>query len=190
MATETHGAEESASGLPQLDISTFPNQIFWLVVALIVIYFLLAKVAMPRIESILAERHGAIQRDLDQAAELKLRAEEAEKSYQQALAEANLGMTSPAEGVKRYVASWFRLDQLYRKFIYHMQDIHPELSVYSGGRLGRGLAMRLMRWLDNQTLRRSAAIVVLSQDMADTLAERRLGPLPVYIINNFSLDPN
>jgi uncharacterized protein (TIGR02687 family) len=41
--------------------------------------------------------------------------------FQQALAEANLGMTSPAEGVKRYVASWFKLDQLYRKFIYHMQ---------------------------------------------------------------------
>ena len=74
------------------------------------------------------------------------------------------------------------------KFIYHMQDIHPELSVYNGGRLGRGFAMRLMRWLDNQTLRRSATIIVLSQDMADTLAERRLGPLPVHIINNFSLD--
>ncbi|MFC3088149.1 BREX-1 system phosphatase PglZ type A [Tabrizicola soli] len=41
--------------------------------------------------------------------------------FQQALAEANLGMTSPAEGVQRYVTSWFRLDQLYRKFIYHMQ---------------------------------------------------------------------
>lgn len=41
--------------------------------------------------------------------------------FQQALAEANLGMTSPAEGVKRYVSTWFRLDQLYRKFIFHMQ---------------------------------------------------------------------
>ena len=41
--------------------------------------------------------------------------------FQQAVAEANLGMTSPAEGVKRYVTSWFKLDQLYRKFIYHMQ---------------------------------------------------------------------
>jgi len=41
--------------------------------------------------------------------------------FQQALAEANLGMTSPAEGVKRYVTSWYKLDQLYRKFIYHMQ---------------------------------------------------------------------
>ncbi|MCR9111162.1 BREX-1 system phosphatase PglZ type A [Marivita sp. XM-24bin2] len=41
--------------------------------------------------------------------------------FQQALAEANLGMSSLAEGVKRYATSWFRLDQLYRKFIYHYQ---------------------------------------------------------------------
>jgi len=41
--------------------------------------------------------------------------------FQQAMAEANLGMTNPAEGVRRYVTSWYKLDQLYRKFIYHMQ---------------------------------------------------------------------
>jgi uncharacterized protein (TIGR02687 family) len=41
--------------------------------------------------------------------------------FQQALAEAHLGMTSAAEGVQRYVSTWYRLDQLYRKFIYHMQ---------------------------------------------------------------------
>jgi len=42
--------------------------------------------------------------------------------FQQVLAEATLSMTSPAEGVKRYVSSWFKIDQLYRKFIYHMQE--------------------------------------------------------------------
>jgi uncharacterized protein (TIGR02687 family) len=41
--------------------------------------------------------------------------------FQQGLAEADLRMTSPAEGVKRYVTSWYRLDQLYRKFLYHLQ---------------------------------------------------------------------
>lgn len=41
--------------------------------------------------------------------------------FQPALAEADLTMTSLSDGVKRYSASWFRLDQLYRKFIYHMQ---------------------------------------------------------------------
>ncbi len=71
------------------------------------------------------------------------------------------------------------------KFVYHMMDIHPEVSKYSGGRLGRGLAFRLLRRLDNQTLRRAGAIVLLSQDMADTLGRRGLGPLPIHIINNF-----
>ena len=42
--------------------------------------------------------------------------------FQQSLAEANLGMTSLQDGVKRYVASWYKLDQLYRKFIHHMQQ--------------------------------------------------------------------
>ncbi len=41
--------------------------------------------------------------------------------FQQALAEANLIMNSPEDGVRRYVTSWYRLDQLYRKFVYHMQ---------------------------------------------------------------------
>ena len=74
------------------------------------------------------------------------------------------------------------------KFVYHMMDIHPEVSKYSGGRLGRGLAFKLLRWLDNQTLRRAAAIVVLSKDMENTLKARGLGVLPIHIINNFLLD--
>jgi uncharacterized protein (TIGR02687 family) len=41
--------------------------------------------------------------------------------FQQALGEATLGMTSLAEGFHRYATSWFKLDQLYRKFIYHLQ---------------------------------------------------------------------
>ena len=43
-------------GMPQLDFTTFPNQIFWLVVTLIVIYFILTRIALPRIGAVLAER--------------------------------------------------------------------------------------------------------------------------------------
>ena len=41
--------------------------------------------------------------------------------FQQAMAQVTLGMTSLTEGVQRYAKSWFRIDQLYRKFIWHMQ---------------------------------------------------------------------
>lgn len=87
MATETHGAEQ-AVGMPQLDFSTYPNQIFWLVVSLVVIYLILTRTALPRIASVLAERRGTITNDIAAAEELKLRAQESEKAYEKALAEA------------------------------------------------------------------------------------------------------
>jgi F-type H+-transporting ATPase subunit b len=89
MATETHGAEEAASGgLPQLDFSTFPNQIFWLVLTLVAIYLILSRVALPRIGSVLAERAGTITNDIAAAEELKLKAQDAEAAYEKALADA------------------------------------------------------------------------------------------------------
>lgn len=73
------------------------------------------------------------------------------------------------------------------KLVYHMQDIHPEVSKYSGGAFGSGLAYYVLRVLDNQTLRRASTIVVLSKDMEQTLQERGLGRLPIQVINNLSL---
>jgi F-type H+-transporting ATPase subunit b len=90
MATEdtaAHGAE-TAAGMPQLEFSTFPNQIFWLVVTLVVIYFILSRVALPRIAAVLAERTGTITNDLAAAEELKKKAEQAEEAYNKALADA------------------------------------------------------------------------------------------------------
>jgi len=83
MADKTTGADQAAStpGMPQLDFSTFPNQIFWLVVTLVVIYLILNRVALPRIASVLADRSGSIQRDLDQAEDMKRQAVEAEEAY-------------------------------------------------------------------------------------------------------------
>lgn len=91
MATQTHGADAAAAtevGMPQLDFSTFPNQIFWLLVTLVVIYFVLSKIALPRISSVLSERSGTIMKDIAAAEELKLQAKAAEDAYNQALAEA------------------------------------------------------------------------------------------------------
>lgn len=83
-----HGAEAGGAAMPQLDPSTFSNQIFWLVVALVVIYVLLSRFALPRIAAVLAERSGTITNDIAAAEELKLQAAEAETAYTKALADA------------------------------------------------------------------------------------------------------
>jgi len=88
MATETTEAAGAAPGMPQLDFTTFPNQIFWLVVTLVVIYMVLSRVALPRIASVLAERQGTITNDIAAAEELKNKAAEAEAAYDQALLDA------------------------------------------------------------------------------------------------------
>lgn len=81
-------AAEHAGGLPQLNFDTWPSQVFWLLVALGVLYYLMSRIALPRIASVLEERADAIAGDLDRAEELKRKAEEAEQAYKQALADA------------------------------------------------------------------------------------------------------
>jgi len=92
MATDTNAAGEvatgAAPGMPQLDVGTFNNQIFWLLLALIAIFFVLSRVALPRIAAILAERQGTITNDIAAAEDLKSKAQEAEAAYEQALADA------------------------------------------------------------------------------------------------------
>ena len=81
------GAEHAEkTGLPQLDFATFPNQIFWLAVTLVIIYLVLTRVALPRIGAVLAERSGTITNDLAAAEEFKQKAVQAEKAYNDALA--------------------------------------------------------------------------------------------------------
>ncbi|WP_415183616.1 F0F1 ATP synthase subunit B' [Phaeovulum sp.] len=102
MATETqdvaagaaHGAADAAghaaqsAGMPQLDFASFPNQIFWLLVTLAVIWWVLTRLALPRISAVLADRQGTIASDLTAAEDYKLKAKDAEAAYERALAEA------------------------------------------------------------------------------------------------------
>ena len=89
MATDTHSAAEaSGPGMPQLDFSTWGNQIFWLVITLVVIYLILSRVALPRIASVLAERQGTITNDIAAAEDLKAKAQDAEAVYDKALIDA------------------------------------------------------------------------------------------------------
>ncbi len=81
-----HGAEPS--GMPQLDFATFPNQIFWLLITLVVIYLVLSRVVLPRVSSVLSERQGTITNDIAAAEELKQKAVEAEDAYNKALNDA------------------------------------------------------------------------------------------------------
>lgn len=94
MATETTAAgiclneHGSALGMPQICADWMPNLVFWVVVALVLTFLILSRIALPRIGAVLAERQGTITNDLAAAEELKLKAQEAERAYEAALVQA------------------------------------------------------------------------------------------------------
>ncbi|KFI34151.1 ATP F0F1 synthase subunit B' [Haematobacter missouriensis] len=90
----------AAAGMPQLDFSVWPNQIFWLLIALGAIYFILTRIALPRISGVLSERNGTIANDIAQAEELKLKAKAAEEAYTKALADARTESGRIAEAAR------------------------------------------------------------------------------------------
>lgn len=90
----------SGPGMPQLDLTTFSNQIFWLVVTMVVLYFIMSRVALPRIAAVLADRRGTITSDIAAAEDFKLKAQEAEAAYNQALADARTEANRIVEAAK------------------------------------------------------------------------------------------
>ncbi len=63
---------EEAGGLPQFDFSSWPTQLFWLIVAFVVLYYVMAQVALPRGAEVLETRQSRIEQDLERAGELKV----------------------------------------------------------------------------------------------------------------------
>ena len=88
-----HGAEKSA-GLPQMDPTWFPSQIFWLAVTFFCLYVIFSRKILPEISSTLEMRREQIQSDLDSAQELKEEAESVHAAYESNLDEARKKSTA------------------------------------------------------------------------------------------------
>jgi F-type H+-transporting ATPase subunit b len=91
MANETAHTEIPAGGhpvFPPFDWQTFASQLFWLTVTFVALYLLMARIALPRIDSILAMRRQRISGDLGEAMRLKGESEAAIAAYEKGLADA------------------------------------------------------------------------------------------------------
>ena len=74
--------------MPQFDISAFSPQIIWLVITFVFLYVIMAKVALPRIGSVLEQRQARIDDNLDAALNLRNESDADAEAYEQSLAEA------------------------------------------------------------------------------------------------------
>lgn len=95
--------------MPQLDVSTYASQLFWLAITFFSLYFILARIAIPKISTTLAERNQKISTSLESANKIKTDAEEMIASYEdtlmQARAEARERYTSAAQTITQEISA-------------------------------------------------------------------------------------
>ena len=94
-------AQAAGAGLPQLDISTWPSQLFWLVVLFTAGYILMAKFVTPRIGSVLEERRAKLDEDLGKA---RSASEDAARIRAEYEADLDAARTAAAEAAKQAAA--------------------------------------------------------------------------------------
>jgi F-type H+-transporting ATPase subunit b len=90
---------------PPFQAEHFPSQILWLTVSFVLLYVLMAKIALPRIGSILAERSKTVGDDLAAAQHLKERSDAAHTAYEKALADARARAQGIASSTREQQAS-------------------------------------------------------------------------------------
>ena len=76
----TNNTSEASSGMPQLNFETFPNQIFWVVITLVLIYLMIKFLVIPRMDNILTNRRKVIEEDLVGAENFKEKANDLKNS--------------------------------------------------------------------------------------------------------------
>ena len=58
---------DSSGGLPQLDISTWPTQLFWLLITFSIGYIIISTLVVPSISTVLENRSDKISSDVQKA---------------------------------------------------------------------------------------------------------------------------
>jgi F-type H+-transporting ATPase subunit b len=96
----TEAPEGGHGGFPPFQREHFPSQVVWLVLTFVLLYVLMARVALPRIGSILAERSKRIADDLKTAQDFKEQSEAASAAYEKALADARARAQSIANATR------------------------------------------------------------------------------------------
>ena len=112
-ASSGHDGHDGHGGskFPPFDPGSFAPQLVWLAICFGALYVLLARVALPKIGGVLAERSDRIQRDLNEAERMKTETDAALKAYEQSLADARGKAQTIAKDTRDRIATQLDRDR-------------------------------------------------------------------------------
>lgn len=79
---------EQPPPLPQMDVSSYVGQVFWLAIAFVFLYIVMSKISLPKVGEVLQNRRMRIANDIEKAEKLKLEAESTQADFTSAITEA------------------------------------------------------------------------------------------------------
>lgn len=74
--------------MPQFNVDTFLPQLVWLAITFVILYFVMARLALPKVAEVLEGRQNRIDDDLEQAETYRKESEQLEASYEELTAKA------------------------------------------------------------------------------------------------------
>jgi F-type H+-transporting ATPase subunit b len=86
--------------MPQFDPALFSPQLVWLTIAFGILWLLMARIGLPRVERAMVERSQQIESDLDAARDMKKEADALTARYEATLADARAKSAAIAERTK------------------------------------------------------------------------------------------
>ncbi len=98
-----HPAEKHA--FPPFESHTFLAQLVWLALAFGLLYYLMSKVALPRIQGILHDRASRLASDLDEAQRMKAEADAAGAAYEKSLRDAQASAREIAQTTRNQLTA-------------------------------------------------------------------------------------
>ena len=80
---------QSSAGLPQMDITTFPSQLFWLVITFAILYIFMWRVVIPKLSTTIEERKDKISNDINEAEKFNSEATSILEKYEEQMSSAS-----------------------------------------------------------------------------------------------------
>ncbi len=102
--TAAHAAE-AGGAFPPFDPTTFAPTLVWLAITFGLLYWLMSKVALPRVQEIIETRRTRIENDLTAATEAQKTADHAAETYEKTLAEAKGKAQMTAQQMRAQIAA-------------------------------------------------------------------------------------
>lgn len=102
---QNHAPMAPSGGLPQFDPTWFASQVFWLIIAFSVLYFIFSKKTLPEISSVIENRKNHIQSDLETAEKLTAEADNVQEAYQKNLDKAQSNAADAIKNVEQTAKS-------------------------------------------------------------------------------------